>query len=229
MNIEKKIISECSDLECDKKFYIIGDNGIQECKCYEKLIKYSRYEKAKIPELYWEFTADIIVEKFNKKILEDYKFFSDNVHECVNNKVDFFFYGTVGTGKTTIAILMLKDVLDAGYSGIFLNGFELINYLYSDKKSELDEMDFIVVDEMDKVMKKTIDDFCNVVSSYFGKKNIILLGNTDLADLRLKGYPEFFIDRLKELEIVEFKSDSLRGDFKSQFKKTKLNKVKSKL
>lgn len=224
MNIEEKIISECEKNSCNGKFYELTENGIENCKCFHKLIKYNKYDKAKIPIEFWGFEEDEIVDNFDKEILKDYHLFKTNVNKLVEDKADFFFHGTVGTGKTTIAILMLKDVLDAGYKGILINGFELINYLYTDRKSELDEMDFIVIDEMDKVMKKTIDDFCNVVSSYFGKKGMILLGNTDIEKLRLKGYPEFFVDRLKELEIVEFFSESLRGTFASKFKKFKYKK-----
>jgi len=220
MNIEEKVLSECDTKECNGTFYVI-DDCIKECKCFKKLIRYSRYDKARIPNSFWNFTKEDIVKDFKKSILNDYDFFKNNIHECMENKVDFLFYGTVGTGKTTIAIMMLKDILDAGYKGMLLTGFEVIDYVYTDRKNELDECDFLVIDESDKVMKKTVDDFCNIISSYLGKKSIILLTNLSIEKLQLKGYPEFFLDRLRELEIVEFSSKSIRGQLPSKFKKTK--------
>lgn len=216
MNIEEEVYSQCKDKECGGKFYIIDDE-IRNCKCFPKLVRYNKYNKAKIPIEWWNFTSDDIAKSFDKNILKKYIFFRDNIKECMNNKVDFWFYGSVGAGKTTIAYLMLKDILDANYKGIMLNGFEVIDYLYHDRKNEIDECDFIVIDEMDKVKKNTIPDFCDLVSSYFGKKSIVLLGNKDIESLKINGYPEFFIDRLKSLHKITFKSDSYRKNRKSTF------------
>lgn len=216
MNIEKLVYDLCDTKECDGKFYIVKDK-IRECKCFDKLLKYNKYYQAGINPEFWTFTENDIEESFSKEILNKYIFFKNNVHLCLHNKVEFWFQGNVGTGKSLIANLMLKDALDKGYKGKTITGFEVIDYLYHDRKKELDECDFLVIDEFDKVKKATIQDFCNLISAYFSKKSIILLSNLNEVQLDNQGYPVFFIDRLHLLTKIIFKSESYRGKFETKF------------
>lgn len=217
MNIEEFVYKKCKTKECEGKFYCLGKDGIENCKCHNKLLSYSKYQEARIPLEWWEFKDYHIEKDFSKEILKKYNFFKENINLCLKNRVQFWFYGGVGTGKTTISHLMLKDVVDNNIKGLRISGFEVIDYLYHDRKSEMDDKEFLVIDEFDKLKKSTIDDFCNLVSYYLEDKSIILSGNKNLDMLKNEGYPDFFIDRLKSLTKITFKSDSYRGKIKDKF------------
>lgn len=211
------IYAQCPDKECEKRFYVINENGVQNCKCMTKLTQYKRYSDANIPLEFWEFTTEDIDPEFDKNILKNYKFFKNNIEKCILNKVQFWFTGHNGLGKTTISLLMLKDVLDSGYKGLIINAFELITMLYKDRENELHDYDFIVVDEFDKLKKSTIDDFSNIVCSYMDKKSVILSGNKNIKQLEETGYPDFFLDRLEMFTKFEFKGKSFRKQIMSKF------------
>jgi DNA replication protein DnaC len=228
-DIENQVIKECPDNHCGGTFYTI-ETKIKYCKCYEKLIRYDKYNKSGIEQEWWDFDKDNLIDDFSKKnqsLIDKYDFFIDNIHLCVKNKIQFWFSGTYGSGKSTIAIMMLKRVLDNGYNGLFLNGFEVIDRLYHDRKHEMDDKAFLVVDEFDKVKKNTIDDFCDLISSYMEKKNIILIGNKDIIQLRRGGYPDFFLDRLDAFSKFTFKEGSYRKKIQPKFETIlELNKKK---
>jgi DNA replication protein DnaC len=215
--LEKLVYENCDTKECGGKFYVISGDGIKDCKCFSKLIKYNSYNTVGIPSEFWKFDVDDIEKGFDKNIIKKYEYFRDNVETCILNKVQFWFNGLNGLGKTTISMLMLKDVIDKGYKGKVLNGFEVINYLYTDREDELEPLDFFVIDEFDKVKKSTIDDFCNLVTRYMDKKSLIFSGNRSIEELRNIGYPEFFIDRLHLLTKIDFKGQSYRKKIKSKF------------
>ena len=218
--IENIVKKRCPDNECNGQFYIIGKNGIQYCKCYEKLLRYNRYNKANIEVEWWDFEKKDLIKEFhiNKEAIKCYDYFVDNIELCIKNKVQFLFKGNVGLGKTTLAILMLKKILDAGYKGILLTGDQVIDKLYSGLKKEMDEMDFLAIDEYDRISRQsTVIDFCNLMSSYIERKGIILMGNKNEVQLRNSKYDDFFIDRLNLLKKIEFKGESLRGKIKTKF------------
>ena len=218
--IENIVLKRCSDNECKNQFYIIGKNGIEYCKCHEKLLRYNRYNKANIEVEWWDFEYEDLLEEFkkNKEILKIYNFFVNNIDLCIKNKVQFLFQGDIGLGKTTLAILMLKSALDRGYGGLMLTGDGVIEKLYNGLKKDMDIIDFLVVDEYDRISRKsTVIDFCNLMSSYIERKGIILLGNKSIQGLKNNGYDKFFIDRLNLLKKIEFKGESLRGKIKSKF------------
>ena len=218
--IENIVLKRCPDNQCNKQFYVIGKEGIQYCKCYQKLLRYNRYNKANIEPEWWDFERDDLIDEFkrNKVIMKKYDFFVNNIDLCIKNKVQFLFQGDIGLGKTTLAIMMLKSALDGGYEGLMLTGDGVIDKLYSGNRSEMDSKDFLIIDEFDKISRRsTIIDFCNIMSSYIERKGLILLGKKTSQGLKNNGYDDFFIDRLNLLDKIEFKGKSFRGKFKSKF------------
>ena len=213
MNIRDIVYNECDTKECGGKFYTFEqtESGIKikDCKCKKKLELYNKYLEAGIPIEFWNFNVENIDETFDRKILNDFNVFSEKIKMCVVNKVKFWFYGDNGQGKTTIAVLMLKEVLKAGYTGKIIKAFQLIKHLYNGEIDLLDNLDFIIIDELDKLpnIENTILNFSNVVADYMDKKSMIFISNKNMEHFkREKIYPEFFISRLKSFEKIHFKN-----------------------
>lgn len=227
-NIKEFVYNQCDTKECGGKFTTMehdGDNVIiKDCKCYDKLVKYHKYNEAGIPDEFFNFDVEDIAEDFDKKILDMLSIFTEKIKMCMVNKAKFWFYGINGRGKTTISVLMLKRVLEAGYTGKIIKAFELLKYLYNGDIEELDVLDFLVVDELDKLTMRDnqIMDFSNIVTDYMDKKSMIFVTNKSVEDIKTeKIYPVYFIDRLDSFEKVQFKSSRNYRKGKSVFAEIK--------
>ena len=191
---------------------------LEDCKCVDELKRDLKYDVAKISQEWWKFGIDDLEKDFPKNIIDDIKYFQDNVRNCVLNKVQFYFWGRNGNGKNLLSILMLKSLIDKGYKGIFMSSFEILNYLYTGNTDNLMVYDFIVLDEVDKVMSNKITDTCNVIIHLLEYKSLVLLSNTSPSDLSIKlRYPQNFIERIKNVKEIKFPDKDYRGKFQNKF------------
>lgn len=220
--IKQYILSNCND--CEGRFYEIDIRGkdtiIKNCKCYPKLLKYSKYNESGINIEWWDFTINDVEKDFDKKVLKDVKFFIDNIKSNIVNKSQFFFYGDNGVGKSTMALLMLKAVIDSNYKGIFVNSKDIIHHLYNGDIDLYDDKDFIVIDELDKIRSNVVNDFCFEVLSFMDKKSLVLISNQKMEWFKSK-VPTFFFDRLKSTYSISFPDRNYRKQFKSKFEALK--------
>lgn len=222
MNIEeiqKHILSGCND--CNGTFYEtkMGDDGqvtIDNCKCFQKLLNYVKYDKAGIGQDWWQFELSDIEEDFDKKVLKDVMVFLNNIKACVINKVQLFFYGKHGRGKTTMATLLLKSILKEGHTAQLIKARHIIDKLYSGQIDDLYKLDFLVVDEFDKIngTGNYLQDFSATLTDLMDNIGIIMISNKGVDELN---YPEFLMDRLKSIKLIEFKGKNYRSSFQSKF------------
>lgn len=233
-DIKLQVLKECKDKHngktlCNEKFFTIEQEGnemvIKDCECRKILDTRIKCLFANINEDFWKFKWDNIENDFSDLILQQLDYFRNNVETCVDNDIQFFFHGKVGTGKTLIASLMLKDVLDKGYQGYLVKSYELIRYLYSkkdeenDKLQEIREADFLVIDEIDKLngRQSVINDFCAEVVSYIDSKPLIFISNDDFKKLKNNNYPDYFIDRLKSMKEIVINGSNYRNELGSKY------------
>jgi len=223
--IKKYILSKCND--CEGRFYeIVTDQDefdkikIKNCKCYPKLLRYTNYNDAGISIEWWDFTIKDVEPDFDKKILKDVNFFIHNVKKCIINKTQFFFSGENGVGKTTMALLMLKAVIDNGYKGIFVHSKDIIKHLYNGEIDLYNDKDFIIVDEVDKIRDNIVNDFSFELLGWMDKKAIVFISNQKLEWLKSK-VPTFLYDRLKSTYVIQFPDKDYRNQFKSKFEALK--------
>ncbi len=212
-NIKDFVYNQCPTKQCGGKFTVMeevdGKIVIKDCECYSKLVRYHKYNEAGIPDEFYEFDVDDIAKGFDKQILGMVDFFTKKLKMCMINKAKFWFYGTNGIGKTTISVIMLKRILEAGYTGKIIKAFELLKYLYAGNIEELDRLDFLVVDELDKLTERDsqVKDFSNIVTDYIDKKAMIFITNKSVEVIKgEKIYPLYFIERLDSFEKTQFKS-----------------------
>lgn len=230
MNVEEikqYILSSCHD--CNGTFVetSMDDNGqikIDNCKCFQNLLNYSKYDKAGIGQDWWTFHLADIEADFDKKILKEVKEFTDKLKRCVVNKVHLFFFGKHGRGKTTIATVLLKEIVTAGYKGRMVKARQVIDILYSGQIKNLFELDFLVIDEFDKInsVGNQLSDFALTVSDLMDEMGVILVSNKGIEEL---GYPTVLMERLESTSKLEFKGKNYRRNFESKFELIKKNLI----
>lgn len=221
--LKKEVYNKCVKKECGGTFMKMvpseGKLKLVPCECFEKLVRNGRYDFANIPEEFWEFTVDDIEQGFDKGILDMFRDFKEVVQVVLKNKSLIYFQGLNGRGKTTIAILMLKEVLNAGFKGRIYKAFELIDLLYHDEIDELYELDFIVIDEIDKLRsEKQIIDLSRILKDVTDKISTLFISNSPIEYLKNNlHFEEYIIDVLNSASLVHFRGENYRQGFIPKF------------
>lgn len=166
----------------------------------------SRLQKAKLPEKWslqsFPFDQQPGVNKLQIKNLANLSF--------IERKENIVLIGEPGTGKTGIAISLLRQAVVNGYRGLFYDAQKLLDDLYSslaDKSTTrlikmLSVIDLLVVDELGYLNLN--NDQCNaffkLMSLRYNKKPTIITTNLD--------YPKWY-DLFKQKPLVDAMLDRL--------------------
>lgn len=237
-SIKQKVYDSCPfDHRCEKNGGVLwsemqaidGNRAkIVPCPCSLQADKYYQYAEAGIEQEYWDFTIDKIDKEFDKSILENYvNVFKDKVDACIKNKIALWFWGNTGSGTTTIAIIMLKIALDAGFNGKIIPAREIISILYSKNRdiSELNEYDFLIIDGVDRINNNVAKNFSITMSEIMDKKATIFTSLIPATDLNDNYYIDFR-DRATSIPNVKFKPINFRKKYESRFEAIKNMEVK---
>lgn len=195
---------------------ICKDTGIdktQNCICKRKLMIEKAYDNAGIADILKEQNFDnfdlnlfrknrqdgeMISPYENMKIIrEDLYNYSFNFCEGTFN---LFIYGEVGTGKTYLLNCIAKEVLDLGYSVVYLMESDLVNdilehrFAYSEDKGRLEKKvnsilncDLLIIDDLgaNNTNQTTISAIFEVINYRLVKKKpVIISSNLDTEDIR---------------------------------------------
>jgi len=172
----------------------------------ERSLNY-RLKQARIP---WDWTLKTF--PFDKQpgvnraqLLELAHFsFIDRVENIV-------FIGNPGTGKSGLAIGLLRQALISGYRGRFYNAQDLLDELYASLAdhttpkliNRLCRYDLLVIDELGylTLTPEQVNAFFKLMGERYGKKSTIITTNLD--------YPEWY-DLFKRKSLVEALLDRLK-------------------
>jgi DNA replication protein DnaC len=132
----------------------------------------------------------------------------------VERKENIVFIGNPGTGKSGLAIGLLRQALLSGYRGRFYHAQDLLDELYAslaDRSSaklirRLCRYDLLVVDEVGYLSLKPeqVNAFFKLMGERYGKKSTILTTNLD--------YPEWY-DLFQRKNLVDALLDLLNHYF----------------
>lgn len=214
-----------------------GITGITNQKLYEKpvyeepvVIDYpvkNRLDYFGIPKRFKNATWDFIrantdvndrerIEKL--KLLKEY---SDNFRDYLDCGIGLLLKGGVGTGKTTIAIAVLRDYIEKGGRGYFISAVTLMDEIYSitdftDRarfENKLRSVPVLVIDDLgaegtgDTVSRKIA---AIINARYNAGLLTIVTTNLSVSDLK-QVYDARTYDRLKETcKVFNIVGDSLR-------------------
>ena len=143
----------------------------------------------------------------------------------VERKENIVFIGNPGTGKSGLAIGLLRQALLSGYRGRFYHAQDLLDELYAslaDRSSpkliqRLCRYDLLVIDEIGYLTLKPeqINAFFKLMGERYGKKSTILTTNLDYPEwydiFQRKSLVDALLDRLKHYCItIRIDGPSLR-------------------
>ncbi len=123
---------------CDGYGNIVDENGARPCRCVLRLgeQRHNRLSDARIPPHY------------RKKDLDNFTAVTPNLRACLTivreyvqdyssgSRRGLYIYGTAGSGKTHLAVGVLKGLIARGFDGVFYNLTDLFDQMRTSFYSE---------------------------------------------------------------------------------------------
>lgn len=190
-----------------------GVNVDKICQCKKQLLTQKMYEDSGIQEIIKEENFD----NFNLNLFRKNRQSNESISPYENMKelreelyqystnfdsesVNLYLYGKVGTGKTYLLNSITKEVLDRGYTVVYLTESELINlilehrFAYSEHKEKLNDKiesifnsDLLIIDDLgtNNTNDTTTSALFEVLNDRLVKKKaVVISSNYDPESLR---------------------------------------------
>jgi DNA replication protein DnaC len=183
--------------QCDGYGNLITPQGIFDCQCKTRAFQYYRLRDARIPPMYVKKTLDSFQVRTadQKKIYNAAKTFLDTYETDPHGLI---FMGGCGTGKTHMAVALLRELIQKGNTGLFYNVITLLDELRAtfDEGSSLSqwpilekiqETDILVLDDLgaEKTSGWVNDRLYAIINHrYENKKPIIVTTNREITELK---------------------------------------------
>ena len=149
---------------CDGSGFVIDEatNTARDCRCRAGKIAASRTAKleGRIPRLYRDVSFErppvVDIARRAPDQIQLVRRYVRSIHENLDSGKGLWFQGDVGTGKTTLAMLVSKTALDAGRSVAIYSLPRLLNLLRDSMESGAGKLDLL--DRLSAVELLHIDD-----------------------------------------------------------------------
>lgn len=195
MTYEESVCPSCGSVDRDENVVEIdGQKFTCHCKIQKERAKYYRRERANIPKEYWYKGIDNYVG--NVKSLEEVNDYIAHMKNYYENGIGMFLYGGYGTGKTFLAIHILKRAIELNYKNVYftclsdiISQFTASWYDAKEQKdfySRMMDSDFLVIDDIGKEYHSKN----NLAESVFDKvlryreHPVIITSNKNLEDIK---------------------------------------------
>lgn len=193
----------------------------------------NRIKSAKMP---WPWSIDTFPFKEQPAIKRS-QIMSLAKLDFIKNAENIALIGHPGTGKTGIAVSLLRLAVTNGYRGRFFNAQELLNDLYTslaDRKTSsllrsIAAYDIIVIDELGYLTLTTeqVNIFFKLIDMRYHKKSTIITTNLEYPEwydiFKNKPLVDAMLDRFRHYcTTISIQGDSLRSpnEIKQSSKKT---------
>ena len=205
--------------------YVVNNevNGINLNRSSEK-----KKIKTGIPKRYQDMTLQNVVKRGipdqTKSPFYVISQYIDNLPKMLNCGQGLLLRGDVGTMKTTLAVVIMYEVLELGGTAYFISMANLMDSLYSVSQEErqslenkLKNVDLLVLDDLGLEYDKgwvSVKIRALINYRFDNQKSVIITTNlgSDIKNLYLKG----MLDRIEASSmIVDFRGNSLRERFRS--------------
>ena len=192
----------CPFATCDGSGWIIGDDNVAaSCKCRERRIAHARTTgiDSVIPVKYRGVSFDRPpVTMMDKTVLGVVRKYVDDLSTYLREGRGLWLMGDVGTGKTTLAMLVSKSALEAGFTTAIYSLPHLLSRIRRTYDAEAGEQGYLeFFDRLTSVDLLHIDDvgaekrtdwvleqlYAVVNERYEASRSILLTSNLDQMEL----------------------------------------------
>ncbi|HEY4825973.1 MAG TPA: ATP-binding protein [Solirubrobacteraceae bacterium] len=141
-------LSRCPFDVCDGSGLVYDEesNTAYDCRCRRQIIaqRKARSLSAVIPRRYRDAAFDRYpVTEMDQRVVSATRSFARNIDEHLNAGRGLWFMGDVGTGKTTLAMLVSKAALEAGRSVAIYSLPRLLNEIRDTHRAERSHVDLL--------------------------------------------------------------------------------------
>ncbi len=191
----------------DAKGLSIPGVKAKECSCIKKAYYFSLYKEANIPSEYWTLNYKNFIKKDeNLKVIEIMDKVLLDIKEFNKSGLGLLFYGSQGTGKSLLAVEVLKKALRNGLSGRY-EWFPLIMETFKEKGFTGD------------IKKESYNDI-------FAKNDVLIIDEIGKESLDKYNLTKHDVARILEINILKRRSSNTTilisnienvEDFKNQY------------
>ncbi len=141
-------------------FVVNDDSTAVPCECRSGYLLTQRLEAARIPP---KFASKSVAnfkarDKARKELLNLAAEFREHFGKEKNQHQGILMVGTTGSGKTHLAIAILREIIAMGYTGLYYNVPELLNDLRKTYSRDSDELEDDIMREACAVDVLVMDD-----------------------------------------------------------------------
>jgi DNA replication protein DnaC len=201
---------------CDGSGLVIDEatNTAYDCRCRDQLIARAKARNlsAVIPRRY----RDVAFERppvtdMDRDVVRTTRDFTDSIDEQLEAGRGLWFMGPVGTGKTTLAMLVSKAALETGRSVAIYSLPRLLNEIRDTHRAErshidlldrLTAVDLLHVDDVGAERKNewVLEELYSIVNSrYEEQRSIVITTNIDDHDALCEQIGARTVSRLTEM------------------------------
>ena len=206
----------CSFGICDGSGLVIDEatNTAYDCRCRDQLIARAKARNlsAVIPRRYRDvaFERPPVIE-MDRDVVRATRDFTDSIDEQLGAGRGLWIMGPVGTGKTTLAMLVSKAALEAGRSVAIYSLPRLLNEIRDIHRAErshidlldrLTAVDLLHVDDVgaERTNEWVLEELYSIVNSrYEEQRSIVITTNIDDHDALCEQIGARTVSRLTEM------------------------------
>jgi DNA replication protein DnaC len=213
---ERREFGACPYELCDGSgmLYDAASNTAYDCRCRRQIIarRKARSLSAVIPRRYHDVAFDRYpVTEIDPAVVAATRRFADRIDERLDAGRGLWFMGTVGTGKTTLAMLVSKAALEAGRSVAIYSLPRLLNEIRDTHRAErshvdlldrLTAVDLLHVDDVgaERTTDWVLEELYSIVNArYEDKRSMVITTNILDREALCEQISERTVSRLTEM------------------------------
>jgi DNA replication protein DnaC len=210
-------MSRCAFGLCDGSglIYEEDSNTASDCRCRPQIIatRKARSLSAVIPKRYRDvaFERPPVTEIEPRRVVDEVRAFATRIGEHLDAGRGLWFMGPVGTGKTTLAILVSKAALAAGRSVAIYSLPRLLNEIRDTHRAErshlelldrLTAVDLLHIDDVgaERTTDWVLEELYSIVNArYEDRRSMVITTNITDRDELCQQITERTVSRLTEM------------------------------